>query len=581
MPAFSAASRRRFLPTLSGVGLGSSLLPGILWAQMAESGKLELTTAMIQQAAALAGLSFTPDQCAELINTVSDNLGRYEELHAISVPNDVAPPFYFSPIVAGMTVDRIAAPVRFSSPSAPSRPANLEDLAFASVLNLAALIKSSTVTSVELTRMFLIRLRRLNSKLNCVVTFLDDLAFAQAKTADAEIAAGHYRGPLHGIPWGAKDIIAVAGYKTTWGSGAYQDQEFAEDATVTRLLREAGAVLIAKLTTGELAGGNVWFGGRTNNPWKLDQGSSGSSAGPASATAAGCVPFSIGSETSGSIFSPSSRCGATGLYPTFGRVSRVGVMALSWTQDRLGPICRYVEDCAVVIQAITPPDSLDLAMQDIPFNWDATADWRNLRIGYLEDAFADTDRNPAWIRHDRATLNTLREMGADLIPLRVPEVQGLDTLRLSAESAVFFDDMLRSGRDPLLTVQSKAARYRAARLIPAVEYQQSQRIRAIIMAKLSEATAKVDVYVAPYGTGLPRHRPPAGTPRPPPNATSRHTTMANLATYPGIALPNDFTSDGTPSSITFMGRPYGEAAVMSLAKAYQDATTHHLKQPAL
>jgi Asp-tRNA(Asn)/Glu-tRNA(Gln) amidotransferase A subunit family amidase len=577
----AAPCRRQFLTTLSGLGLGATLLPGVLWAQANESGGFVVTSDIVRNAAALAGLTFTDGQCAEIVDSVQQNLGRIEELHTLKIPNDVAPPFYFNPVVSGMKINRTAAPVRFSNPAPRPLPTRLEDVAFWSVLDLAALLEARLVTSEALTQMFLARLHRLNAKLNCVVTFLDDLALEQARAADQEIAAGHYRGPLHGMPWGAKDIIAVKGHKTTWGSGAYVDQEFPDDATVVKLLREAGAVLLAKLSTGELAGGDVWFGGRTNNPWNLEQGASGSSAGPGSATAGGCVPFSIGSETSGSIFGPSSRCGATGLRPTFGLVSRAGVMALSWTQDRLGPMCRYVEDCAVVMAAITPPDDIDLAMPGIPFNWDAQKDWRQLRIGYLADAFADTDRNPDWIANDKATLAQLRKMGATLIPITVPDVPGLETLRLSVESAVFFEELIRTDLHQKLTMDTRAPRTRAARLIPAVEYLQSQRVRAMMMSALAAATAEVDVYVAPYGTGLPRVTTPPGTPTPPANATARHTTMANLATYPGVALPNGFTSDGTPSSITFMGRPYGEAAVMSLAKAYQDASGHHLKHPAL
>ncbi len=578
-PASSAATRRRFLTTLTGCGLGSTLLPGILWAKAAEAQDYTITAELVADAAALAGLDFSTEQCAAVVSALQDNLPRYAALHALSIPNDVAPPFYFSPITSGMTVDRSPAPLRFSDRQPRPVPTDLEELAFWPVLDLAVLLRERLITSEALTRMYLARLRRLNTKLNCVVTFLDDHALAQARAADAEIAAGHYRGPLHGMPWGCKDIIAVAGYPTTWGSPAYRDQTFSEDATVVKLLNAAGAVLLAKLSTGELAGGDVWFGGRTNNPWNLDEGSSGSSAGSASATAAGCVPFALGTETSGSIFSPSSRCGATGLRPTFGRVSRAGVMALSWTQDRIGPICRHVEDCAAVMAALCQRDDRDLAMPDIPFKWDAGLNWRGLRLGYLADAFADTDRHPDWIANDAATLATMKSLGAELVPVSVPDVPALDSLRLSVESAVFFDELTRSGRDALLTRKSRGERMRSARFIPAVEYLQSQRVRAMMMAALAAATAHVDVYLAPYGTGLPRPEP--GTPQPPPNATARHTTMANLATYPGIALPNGFTAAGTPTSITFMARPYGEAAALAVAKAYQDATPFNLRQPSL
>jgi Asp-tRNA(Asn)/Glu-tRNA(Gln) amidotransferase A subunit family amidase len=581
MNQLPSSTRRRFLQTFSTLGLGSTLLPGVLWAKLETGPQASVTAAMIKEAAAIAGLEFSDQEIASMVQAVNLDHGRYAVVRAAAIPNDVAPPFYFSPLVPGMVIEPVTGPSRFSPPGSLPRPANLEDAAFWSVQDLAGLLQSRAVTSEELTRMYLGRLHRLNEKLNCVVTFLDEPALEQARKADVEIAAGHYRGPLHGMPWGAKDIIAVKDHKTTWGSGAYQEQTFDQDATVVELLRDAGAVLLAKLTTGELAGGDVWFGGRTNNPWKLDQGASGSSAGPGAAAAAGAVPFAIGTETSGSILGPSARCGATGLRPTFGRVSRRGVMALSWTQDRLGPICRYVEDCAIVMAAIARPDGHDLAVTDRPFHWDVTRDFRKLRVGFFADAFADTDRNPAWIKNDQTTLADLREMGFELIPLTVPDFPALDALNLSVESATFFDELLRSGRHELLTVKTKADRYRTARMIPAVEYLQSQRLRAMMMAALASATAAVDVYVAPYSSGFVTSRPPAGAPQPPPNVTQQHTQMANLACYPAVALPNGFTPDGTPSSITFYARPYGEAALLTLAKAYQNATGYHLQQPTL
>ncbi len=581
MSTLPASTRRRFLSTLTGLGVGSTLLPGVLWAKMDATGTATLTAAMLRDAAAVAGLVFTEEECTAIVESVNQNLERYDKLHALKIPNDVAPPFYFSPLVAGMQVDDKPAPLRFSNPAKRTRPAQLEDLAFWSVADLGHLLKTRAVTSEALTRMFLERLHRLNAKLNCVVTFLDDLALAQARQADAEIAAGRHRGPLHGIPWGAKDIIAVKGYKTTWGSGAYQDQVIDKDATVVTLLREAGAVLIAKLSTGELAGGDVWFGGRTNNPWNLEVGASGSSAGPGSAVGGGCVPFAIGTETGGSILGPSARCGVTGLRPTFGRVSRYSVMALSWTQDRLGPMCRYVEDCALVMSVIARPDGIDLGMSPLPFNWDARRDIKKLRVGYLPQAFGDADRNPEWIKNDAATLAQLRRLGVDPVPLTLPDIPELNVLSLSVESAVFFDELLRGDRHKLLTVKTRAPRLRAARLIPAVEYLQSQRLRAMMMAQLAAATAGVDVYVAPYSSGRIDPPPPLGAPPPPQNFTQQHNQMANLACYPAIALPNGFTANGTPSSITFLARPFGEAALLTAAKAYQDATGFHLKTPPL
>lgn len=573
------AARRRFLASFAQLGLASTLLPGALWAKMEDAGASTVTPALLAQAAKLAGLDFSEQDTASLVQAVNQNLARYDALHALKIPNDVAPPFYFSPVVSGMQVDRSAHKRQFSTPKI-KRPARLEEVAFWPVLHLAELLRTRQVTSVELTDLYLARLTRYNGQLNCVVTMLPDVAMQQARQADAEIAAGKYRGPLHGVPWGAKDIIAVKGYKTTWGSGAYQDQVIDEDATIVQILREAGAVLLAKLTTGELAGGDQWFGGRTNNPWNLDEGSSGSSAGPASATAAGCVPFAIGTETGGSILSPSARCGCTGLRPTFGRVSRHGVMALSWTQDRLGPICRYVEDCALVMSVIARQDGLDLSVSDLPFNWDASKSPRRLRIGYLADAFEDGDRNAEWIANDRATLDWLRAQGYVLKPLKTPDFP-IDILAISVEAAVFFDELTRSGRDKLMTNKSRGERFRSARLIPAVEYLQSQRARTMMMQKLAEATDGVDVYLAPSTNGNPR--PPGDTAAnpPPPNKTQQHSQMANLACYPGLAVPNGFTRAGTPTSINFMGRPYAEGALMLLAKHYQDATGFNLKQPPL
>ena len=481
-----------------------------------------------------------------------------------------------------MTVNRKREPLRFS-PTAVKRPANLEDAAFWPVTHLAHLLRTRQVTSVELTQMYLARLHKYNDKLNCVVTFLDDLALAQAKQADADFAAGKHKGPLHGVPWGAKDIIAVKGHKTTWGSNAYKDQVLEEEASIVEMLREGGAVLLAKLASGELAGGDRWFGGQTKNPWNLEEGSSGSSAGPGSATAAGLVPFAIGTETSGSILSPSARCGVTGLRPTFGRVSRYGVMALSWTQDRLGPMCRYVEDCALVMSVIARPDNRDLSVSDIPFNWNHRLDIRKLRVGYLKDAFDET-KDPVLKRNNEATLAEVEKLGLKLLPVKAPDWT-LEISGYGAESAAFFDDLVRSGRDKLLGSPQRGNGLRAGHMIPAVEYLQSQRARTMMMMKLAEATAEVDVYLVPANSGGGGRTPAADAPAPPPNQprsiTQRHFSMANLACYPAIAVPNGFTDSGSPTSITFYARPFQEAALLAVAKAYQDAAAFRKKHPAL
>jgi Asp-tRNA(Asn)/Glu-tRNA(Gln) amidotransferase A subunit family amidase len=584
-------NRRRFLAYFSGVGLGSSLLPGALWAEIQDDGAApRVTDEMLKNALSLAGLSFSDEDRKAMLQGVNRSLTSFEEVRKLDIPNDVAPPFYFSSIVPGMKVNRTREPLRFSAPVV-KRPANLEDVAFWPIVQLAQLIKTRQVTSLELTQMYLGRLHKYNGKLNCVVTFLDDLAVSQAKTADAEIAAGKYKGPLHGIPWGAKDIIAVKGFKTTWGSGAYKEQMIPEDASVVEMLREAGAVLLAKLTSGELAQGDNWFGGQTKNPWNTEQGSSGSSAGPGSATAGGCVAFAIGTETSGSILSPSGRCGVTGLRPTFGRVSRHGVMALSWTQDRLGPMCRYAEDCAVVMSVIAKPDGKDLSVSEIPFNWNARLEIRRLRVGYLKDGFDEVRDAGAKAMNDKA-IAQVEALGFKLVPVKMPD-WNIDGSSYGVESAVFFDELIRSNRDKQMTNPGRASGFRNARLIPAVEYLQSQRARTMMMMKLAEATAEVDVYLVPAnggggsgGRGRGAATDGEGRGRgADPNArrgvTQRHFAMANTACYPAINVVHGFTDAGTPGSFTFYARPFGEAELLAVAKAYQDASGFHLKHPTL
>jgi Asp-tRNA(Asn)/Glu-tRNA(Gln) amidotransferase A subunit family amidase len=466
--------------------------------------------------------------------------------------------------------------------------------------------------------MYLRRLKKYDPTLKFVVTLTEERGLAQAKKADAEIAAGKYRGPLHGLPWGAKDLLAVNGYRTTWGAGGFENQMIEEDATVVKRLDEAGAVLVAKLTLGALAMGDVWFGGVTRNPWNTGQGSSGSSAGPASATAAGCVAFSIGSETLGSISSPSTRCGCTGLRPTFGFVPRTGAMALSWSMDKLGPICRSVEDCALVLDAIYGPDGRDRAMQSAAFNWDANLDWKKLRLGYLK---ADFERKPeeppeaakeepaktpeeekkrdeqkkrraaarARAEYDRkyneAALEKLRGIGVNLIPVEMPKFpyDAMVTM-LTAESAAAFDDLTRTGKDKLLTSQKDydwPNAFRTARFIPAVEYIQAARARRMAMDAVAKVFEGVDVIVAPTNGG-------------------QQLVITNLTGHPAVILPNglrgsdapkpatddvnDFQNaggPGTPTSLTFLGKLYGEAELLALARAYQEATGFHLLHPKL
>jgi Asp-tRNA(Asn)/Glu-tRNA(Gln) amidotransferase A subunit family amidase len=419
------------------------------------------------------------------------------------------------------------------------------------VTELAALVRTRQVTSTELTELYLARLRKYDPVLRCVVTLTEQAARAQASRADREIAAGRYRGPLHGIPWGAKDLIAVGGTNTTWGAAPFRDRTIDETATVARRLEEAGAVLLAKLSLGALASGDRWFGGQTRNPWNPAQGSSGSSAGSAAAVVAGLVGFAIGSETHGSIVSPCRRCGATGLRPTFGRVSRTGCMTLAWSLDKLGPIARSVEDCALVLGAIHGYDGFDTAAVDRPLVWPARRDVRRLRVGFVEGGRAP---------EDRPELAVLEKLGAQLLPIQLPSQYPVGSLLatiLNAESATVFDELTRRGVTEGLN--SWPGVFQAAQFIPAIEYLRAQRIRTLLMDAMEKAIEPVDLYVG--GNDL---------------------TLTNLTGHPTVVLPDGFRTQGeisTPRSLTFTGRLYGESELLAVARAYQNATGHHLRRP--
>jgi Asp-tRNA(Asn)/Glu-tRNA(Gln) amidotransferase A subunit family amidase len=568
----TALQRRTFLAYCSRAGFAATLFPGVLWALNEEKGPI--TKELIGEAATVAGIAITPEQVDMMLKDLNDGLKDYEAIHALKIPNDVPPAFRFDPVLPGMKLDTEKRPMRMSRATVNAAPGNLEDGAFYTVRQWAELIRTKKVSAVALTEMYIERLKRYDPVLLFNITLTDERAMAQAREADKEIAAGKYRGPLHGIPWGAKDLIAVKGYRTTWGAGGFEKQEIDEDATVVKRLDEAGAILIAKLTLGALAMDDGWFGGKTRNPWNTEQGSSGSSAGPASATASGCVAFSIGSETLGSIASPSTRCGCTGLRPTFGRVPRTGAMALSWTMDKLGPICRSVEDCALVLDAIHGPDEKDWTVHSASFNWDATLDAKKLRVGYLKDEFEkkpgdDDSKDDKEAREERAkfdqqTLDVLRtKLGIDVKPVNVPDFPYTHlTFLLSGEAGAAFDELTRSGRDKLLTGQTKddwPNIFRESHFIPAVEYVNANRARYIGMQKWAEMFAKFDVIVAPsFGDQL---------------------VITNLTGNPALILPNGFRKDGTPTSITFLGQLYGEAKLLALARAYQEATDFHLKYP--
>jgi Asp-tRNA(Asn)/Glu-tRNA(Gln) amidotransferase A subunit family amidase len=517
------------------------------------------TSAVVSHAEQLIGLVFSSAERDSMLDDLSYNRSSYEKLRGVAIGNSIPPAIQFNPEPVGSS--RPAAVVEKRDRWEPRirRPGNLEECAFFSVRELGDLMRSRQVTSVELTTMYLERLKKFGPKLECVITITEDLALEQARRADTEIAAGRYRGPLHGIPYGAKDLLAVRGYKTTWGAEPYKDQVIDEDATVIEKLEEAGAVLIAKLTLGALAWGDVWYGGKTRNPWNLEQGSSGSSAGSASATAAGLVAFAIGTETWGSIVSPATRCGATGLRPTFGRVSRTGAMALSWTMDKIGPICRTVDDCALVFEAIIGPDGKDQTLVDRPFHYAPTIDFASVKIGYLKERFQEEYPGRA---ADSTSLDVLRSLGAELIPITLPEYP-VDALAfiLSAEAAAAFDDLTRSGGDDLMVRQIKNAWpnvFRSARFIPAVEYIQANRIRYLIIQEMEQL--EVDLYIAPTFGG-------------------DNLLLTNLTGHPCVVLPNGFDEQGSPLSITFTGRLYGEGTLLAAANTYQTATRFHTLHP--
>ena len=569
--------RRGFVATAAKFGGAAAVFP-LLLTELAEA-KAELSKTDVAAASAVAGLEFDDKQQEMMIEDLQDHLKAYKDIHDLKLPNSIPPALDFNPVLPGMNFETARRPMKMSRAAEIAAPKNIEDVAFYSVRDLAELIRRKKISSLDLTQMYLARLKRYDPQLHFVVTLTEERALAKAKEADREIAAGKYRGPLHGIPWGAKDLLAVKGYPTTWGAGGFEKQSFDEDAEVVKRLDAAGAVLVAKTTLGALAMGDKWFGGMTRNPWKIDQGSSGSSAGSASATAAGCVGFAIGSETLGSISSPSTRCGATGLRPTFGRVPRTGAMALSWSMDKLGPLCRYVEDCALVFSAIYGPDNADRTVHDYAFNWDADLDIHKLRIGYLKEDFEhkpdpddketpeQTQRRLMAKKFDDAALDVLRtKLKIDLIPLDLPKFPwgGMRPV-LTAEAAAAFDELTRSGRDKLLTEQSKddwPNTFRAARFIPAVEYVNGNRARMLGMQQVAEVFNKTDVIVAP--------------------TFSTQLLVTNLTGHPAVILPSGFReTDGTPVSLTFLGNLFGEAKMLAVARAWEQATDYHTKHPKL
>jgi Asp-tRNA(Asn)/Glu-tRNA(Gln) amidotransferase A subunit family amidase len=549
------------VPFLAFFGL-SCLLSGAFISHVADSR--ELTAGVVREAEKILGLEFTPAEADSMLDELRDTRRNFEAIRKIDLANDVAPALYFDPLPPGFVFEKTRMPFRASAAGTVRVPANRDELAWYSVRELAELIRTKQLTSVELTTFFLERLKKHNPQLECVVTRTDELALRQAARADAELKAGKYRGLLHGIPYGAKDLLAQKDYPTTWGSVPFKNQRLPYDATVVQRLEAAGAVLCAKLTLGELAWGDVWFGGVTKNPWNPQRGSSGSSAGSASAVAAGLLPFAIGSETLGSIVSPSTECGTTGLRPTFGRVPRTGAMTLSWSMDKLGPITRAVEDCAIVFEAIRGTDGQDPTVRDAPFNYDGTRTaLKGRKIGYLK---AEFERASPTRAQDSASLAVLRRLGAELVPLELPSLPSNDiSFILGVEAAAAFDELTRSGRDDQLVRQIKNAwpnAFRAARFVPAVEYVQANRHRTLLIRAMAEKIAGLDAYVSP--------------------SFGRTLTLTNLTGHPCVVLPNGFRdTPRRPTSLTFTGQLFGEAALLQIAKAYQDATAFHRAHPVL
>jgi Asp-tRNA(Asn)/Glu-tRNA(Gln) amidotransferase A subunit family amidase len=570
--------RRKLLKAITALGLAS---PALARATAGEKVP-ELTVEMLQQSEWICGLEFSPEERDLMLEGVREALASYPRLREVELDNSVSPALRFDPAPGQAGAGPSKRERRKSKPPKPSRserPEASADLAYGSVRELSHWLRTGQISSRELTELYQSRLQRFDPELECVITSTEESALEQADKADRRIAKRETRSPLVGIPWGAKDLLAVPNYRTTWGAAPYKDQRRPERATVVNRLDDAGAVLLAKLSVGALAWGDVWYGGKTKNPWNLEQGSSGSSAGSSAAVAAGLVGFAIGTETWGSIVSPCTRCGATGLRPTFGRVSRHGAMALSWSMDKIGPIARSAEDCAWIFQAINGPDGLDATVEDRPFEWPFRKNPRKLKVGFAAAAFEE-DRTEGledegeiadtreWQEFDKRTLRELEGVGFELVPIELPDSLPVGDLSLilTAEATTAFDELTRSGRDDLLVRQIANAWpnvFRQGQLIPAVEYLRANRIRTLLQRQMQELFSTIDIYVSPSFVG-------------------DNLLMTNLTGHPCVVLPNGFrTADGTPTSVTFQGGLFEEGKLLAFAQAYQEATAYHRRRPPL
>ncbi|MCL6494274.1 MAG: amidase [Ignavibacterium sp.] len=517
----------------------------------------------ILNAEKLLGLEFNDAERDSMLDYLNEQLSNYQQIRKFKLENSIPPAIIFNPIPVNFNLPKGENNITISDYSNTTLPDDTNDLAFYSIGQLAHLIKTRQISSTELTKFFLDRLKKFDDELHCVITITEERALRQAALMDYEIQAGKYRGLLHGIPFGVKDLLSTKDYKTTWGSVPFKDQMINEDATVISKLEDAGAVLCAKFSMGELAWGDVWFGGKTRTPWDTSKGSSGSSAGSASAVSAGLIPFSIGTETYGSIISPSTVCGVTGLRPTYGRVSRTGAMALSWSMDKIGPICRTAEDLAIVFSAIIGADNKDQTIYNVPFIYNPDIDLKKLKIGYLKNDF---DKQYDFHKNDSIAISVLLKLGVELIPIKLPEFPVNDlAIILSAEAAAAFDELTRSNKDDLMVRQIKNAwpnSFRASRFIPAVEYINANRIRYLLIQEMNELFRNIDLYIAPSWEG-------------------DNLLLTNLTGHPAVVIPTGFMDDNTPTSITFIGNLFDEGQIIALAKAFQDATDFHKKHPPL
>ncbi|NOQ28263.1 MAG: amidase [Bacteroidales bacterium] len=513
----------------------------------------ELNENHIKSAEKIIGIDFTDSERDSLIDELAIVKEELNAIRETKVSNSISPKLIFDPRPINFEINTVQENINWEIPEDVILPENKEELAFYSISELACLIKNKKISSTELTNLYINRLKRFGDTLECVISITEELALKQAQKADAEIAKGNYKGPLHGIPYGVKDLLAVEGYKTTWGAVPYKDQNIEYTARIVKKLEDAGAVLIAKLTLGALAMGDVWYDGVTKNPWDLTQGSSGSSAGSSSATSAGLVAFAIGTETWGSIVSPATRCGVTGLRPTFGRVSRDGAMALSWTMDKIGPICRNAFDCAMVFDVIRGKDKSDQSTVDFPFNYKNELDLSTLKVAYLKDLF---EEDYPGHENDKKALELLAELGVNFTEVKLPDNLPIMPLSiiLEAEAGAAFDELTRSNKDDELVQQHKYAwpnTFRKSRFIPAVEYIQASRIRTLLIEEFHKLIKDYDVIVCPSFGG-------------------DQLLMTNLTGHPCLVVPNGFDKENHPTSISFIGNLYDEATILSIAKAYQD-----------